>query len=168
MTNIINEKIQEKQVIVIDQSGNNLGLIDTKKALSMAEDADLDLVVMQDKKKPYVCKILDYNRALYEQKKKDKERKKSQKVIETKTIQLSCNIDVGDFNRKVEKAKEELKDGNKILVTLRLRGREITHAQAGVDKINRFCDVLTDVGTVTKPPKFDNRTISAVVEAKRK
>lgn len=167
MTSIINEKIREKEVVVIDQDGKNLGLMETKTALSMAEEVGLDLVVMQDKKQPYVCKIMDYNRALYEQKKKDKERKKAQKVIETKTIQLSCNIDVGDFNRKVEKAREELKDGNKVFVTLRLRGREIAFAQAGVDTVNRFCAALEDNGTVTKEPNIDNRTISAVIEAKK-
>ena len=128
MTGIINNEIREKEIIVIDQDGKNLGLVDTPKALSMAEDAGLDLVVMQDKKKPYVCKIMDYNRAIYEQKKRDKERKKLQKVVETKTIQLSYSIDVGDFNRKVEKAREELKEGNKVMVTLRLRGREISFA----------------------------------------
>lgn len=167
MTNIINEKIQEKKVIVIDQTGKNIGLIDTAKALSMAEDAGLDLVVMQDKKTPYVCKIMDYNRAQYEQKKKDKERKKLQKVIETKTIQLSYSIDVGDFSRKVEKAREELKEGNKILVTLRLRGREIAYARAGLENVVRFCEELSDVGVVTKAANLESRTVSAMVEAKK-
>lgn len=167
MTDIINEQIREEQVIVIDQDGNNLGLVDTEKALSMAEDVGLDLVVMQDKNLPFVCKIMDYKRALYEQKKKEKERKKSQKAVETKTIQLSYNIDVGDFNRKVEKAKEELKEGNKISIVLRLRGREISYAHAGLDTVNRFCGELTEEGRVTKPTNLDSRTISATIEPKR-
>ena len=167
MTNIINNQIHETEVIVIDQNGKNLGLMPTANALSLAEDADLDLVVMQNKTKPFICKIMDYNKAVYEQKKKEKERKKLQKVVETKIIQLSYSIDIGDFNRKVEKAREELKEGNKISMSLRLRGREISYARAALDVAQKFCDELADVGVVTKAPKLDNRNIGAMIEAKR-
>lgn len=167
MTNIINNQIREKQVIVIDQNGNNLGLKNTAEALSLAEDAGMDLVVMQDKNKPFVCKIMDYNRAVYEQKKRDKERKKTQRIIEVKNIQLSAKIDVGDFNRKAEKAREELLDGNKVVVSLRLRGRENAHPQMGVEMVNRFCDAVANVGAVTKPATLDGKAVSAVIEAKR-
>ena len=167
MTNIINHQIREKEVLVIDQNGNNRGLLATADALAMAERADMDLVVMQDKNKPFVCKIMDYNRALYEQKKREKERKKSQKIIEIKTIQLSSNIDIGDFARKTEKAREELLEGNKILVSLRLRGRENAHPQLGVATVNRFCDALSNIGTVTKAPKLDSRVITAMIEKRK-
>lgn len=167
MTNIINNQIKEKQVIVIDQNGKNLGLKNTAEALRIAEAADLDLVVMQDKNRPFVCKMMDYNRAMYEQKKKEKERKKNQKISETKNIQLSYNIDVGDFNRKVEKAMEELLEGNKILVTLRLRGRENAYSEAGVNVVNRFCEALEEVGAKSRAATLESRVISAMLEPKR-
>ena len=167
MTNIINEQIKEKEIILIDENGTNLGLKKTSAALSLAKEADMDLVVLQDKNRPFVCKIMDYNKHMYEQKKKDKERKKQQKVIEVKTIQLSCNIDVGDFNRKVEKAREELEEGNKVSVSLRLRGRENLHPEIAVDNVTRFCDALVDVGSVIKAPKLDGRNVTAMIERKK-
>lgn len=167
MTNIINEQIKEKEIILIDENGANLGLKKTREALAIADEAGMDLVVLQDKARPFVCKIMDYNKYMYEQKKKDKERKKQQKVIEIKTIQLSCGIDVGDFNRKVEKAREELLDGNKVSVSLRLRGRENLHPQIAVDNVTRFCDALADIGTVIKEPKLDSGNVTAIIERRK-
>jgi translation initiation factor IF-3 len=104
---------------------------------------------------------------MYEQKKKEKERKKLQKVVETKIIQLSYNIDVGDLNRKMEKAREELTAGNKVQVTLRLRGRENAYSRAALEVAWNFCNALDDVGVVAKAPNLDSRTIGAMLEPKK-
>ena len=168
MTDIVNDKIKEKEVILIDQDGNNFGLRDISFALSLAEEAGLDLVVMQDKVKPFVCKVMDYKRYLYEQKRREKEQKKKQQVAEIKRIQLSCNIGEADFIRKQKKAAEELQKGNKVVVNLRFHGRENLYNQAGFDVVSRFCEGLSDYGTIIKAPKLDGKNIDAMLEGVKK
>ena len=123
----INEQIRDKEVRVIGTDGEQLGIMSAKDALKLAEEAGVDLVKIAPTAKPPVCKIVDYGKYKYELTRKEKEAKKKQKVIETKEIRLSPNIDTNDLNTKINSAKKFIEKGNKVKVTLRFRGREMAH-----------------------------------------
>ena len=132
-------------------------------ALQLAEEADLDLVKISPNAVPPVCKIMNYGKFKFEQAKKEKENRKNQKVVEIKEIYLSMTIDVGDLNVKAKKTVEMLGDGNKVKVSIRMRGRQMAHASMGVDVMHRFFDMLGGKAVMEKEPKTEGRNITMVL-----
>ena len=163
----INGAIRARQVRVIDENGEMRGVMDTRDALQMAEDAKLDLVNVSPNAEPPVCKILDYGKYRYEQARKEKEARKKQKTIEIKEIRLSPNIDTNDLNTKINAAKKFLTKGDKVKVTLRFRGREMAHMNASKHILDDFAEALTEIAVVEKPAKVEGRSMTMVLAEKR-
>ena len=163
---IINEAIRAKELLVITDQGEKLGVLSRGKALAEAEDRGLDLVLVSPEANPPVAKIMDYSRFRFQQQKKLKEMKKNQKVVVVQEIQLSPVIEKHDFETKLNKAKMILEKGNKIKVTLRFRGRMIVHQEIGVEVINKFIESLSDCATIDSNVKLDGRSLFAVVSPK--
>lgn len=164
---MINEQIRDKEVRVIGENGDQLGIMSAKEALKLAEAAELDLVKIAPTAKPPVCKIIDYGKYRYEQARKEKEAKKKQKTVDVKEVRLSPNIDKNDLNTKVNSAKKFIQKGDKVKVTLRFRGREMAHMQTSKHILDDFADMLKDVASVEKPAKLEGRSISMVLTEKR-
>ena len=144
-----------------------MGVMPTKEALRLAEEAGLDLVKIAPGAKPPVCKIVDYGKYRYELARKEKEAKKKQRVIEIKEIRMSPNIDTNDLNTKVGAAKKFLTKGNKVKVTLRFRGREMAHMQTSRHILDDFAQMLSDVAVIEKAPKVEGRTMTMFLTEKR-
>ena len=159
----INEEIRDKEVRVISAEGEQLGIMSASQALVIAEEAGLDLVKISPNAVPPVCKIMNYGKFKFEQAKKEKENRKNQKVVEIKEIYLSMTIDVGDLNVKAKKTVEMLGDGNKVKVSIRMRGRQMAHASMGVDVMHRFFDMLGGKAVMEKEPKTEGRNITMVL-----
>ena len=155
----INGQIRDKEVRVIGSDGSQLGVMPTRDALRLAEEEDLDLVKIAPQANPPVVKVLDYGKYKFEQQKKEKEARKHQKVVEIKEIRLSLKIDTGDFNTKLHHAEKFLKNGDKVKVSIRFRGREMAHARQGLEVHGRFAEELSDLATVEKPPKLEGRSM---------
>ena len=164
---MINEQIRDKEVRVIGEDGEQLGIMSAKEALKLAQEADLDLVKIAPTAKPPVCKIIDYGKYRYEQARKEKEAKKKQKTVDVKEVRLSPNIDTNDLNTKVNSAKKFIQKGDKVKVTLRFRGRELAHMQTSKHILDDFADMMKDVAVVEKPAKLEGRSISMVLTEKR-
>ena len=164
---MINEQIRDKEVRVIGENGEQLGIMSAREAQKLAEEAELDLVKIAPTAKPPVCKIIDYGKYRYELARKEKEAKKKQKTVEVKEVRLSPNIDTNDLNTKVNSAKKFIEKGNKVKVTLRFRGREMAHMQTSKHILDDFAKLLEDVATVEKPAKLEGRSISMVLTEKR-
>ena len=164
---MINEQIRDKEVRLIGQDGEQLGIMSAKDAYKMALEAELDLVKIAPTAKPPVCKIIDYGKYRYELARKEKEAKKKQKTVEVKEVRLSPNIDTNDLNTKVNNAKKFIEKGNKVKVTLRFRGREMAHMQTSKHILDDFAEMLKDVASVEKPAKLEGRSISMVLTEKR-
>ena len=159
----INENIDladSKNVRVIGEDGEQLGVFPFSTALDMAYDRDLDLVLLAAQSEPPVCKIMDYGKYRFERAKKEKEAKKNQQVVDIKEIQLSVRIDTNDFNTKVNRARGFLQRGDKVKVVVRFRGRQMTHQQLGQDLLTQFKEACSDVGVVDKEPKLEGRFLS--------
>ena len=139
----------------------------TKEAQGLANNKNLDLVLISPNAKPPVCKIMDYGKYRYEQARKEKEAKKKQKTVDVKEVRLSPNIDTNDLNTKVNNAKKFIQKGNKVKVTLRFRGREMAHMQTSKHILDDFADMLKDIAVVEKPTKLEGRSISMVLTEKR-
>ena len=163
----INEQIRDKEVRVIGTDGEQLGIMSAKEALKLAEEAGVDLVKIAPTAKPPVCKIVDYGKYKYELTRKEKEAKKKQKVIETKEIRLSPNIDTNDLNTKINAARKFLSKGDKVKVTLRFRGREMAHMANSKHILDDFAEALADVATVDKAPKVEGRSMAMFLTEKR-
>lgn len=155
----INNEIKDREVRVIAADGEQLGIMSAVEAIQAAEAKGLDLVKIAPQAKPPVCKIMDYSKFRYDQAKREKENRKNQKQLETKEIRLSVTIDVGDFNTKVNQAKKFLAAGHKVKVSLRLKGRMMTHSDLGIENMNRFAEALWEEANVDKAPKLDGRQI---------
>ena len=155
--NQINEEIRDKEVRVISADGEQVGVMSAKEALSLAEKSNLDLVKIAPNAVPPVCKIMDYGKFKFEQAKREKEAKKKQKVMDIKEVRLSLNIDTGDFNTKVNHALRFLKDGDKVKVSIRFRGREMAHTEYGTTIMQRFAEACSETGSVEKPAKLEGR-----------
>ncbi|MGN1329368.1 MAG: translation initiation factor IF-3 [Eubacterium sp.] len=164
----INNEIKDKELRVISAEGEQLGIMSAAQALKIAEDNDLDLVKIAPQAKPPVCKIMDYSKFRYEQAKREKENRKNQKQIETKEIRLSVTIDVGDFNTKVNQAKKFLASGHKLKVSIRLKGRMMTHSDLGIENMKRFASQLEEEANVDKAPKLEGRQILMFMSPKSK
>ncbi|MGN1267649.1 MAG: translation initiation factor IF-3 [Dorea sp.] len=164
---MINGQIRDKEVRVIGEDGEQLGIMSAKEAMKLAQEAELDLVKIAPKAQPPVCKIIDYGKYRYELARKEKEAKKKQKTVEVKEVRLSPNIDANDLNTKVNNAKKFISKGNKVKVTLRFRGREMAHMQQSKHILDDFAQMLVDVATVEKAPKLEGRSMSMVLAEKR-
>ncbi len=154
-----NEQIHDRQVRVIGPTGSQLGLMSAAQALQRAREMDLDLVKIAPKAKPPVCKIIDYGKFRFEQAKREKEARKSQRTVGIKEIRLSLNIDTHDFNTKVGHAQRFLKEGNKIKVSIRFRGREMGHPEQGHEIMRRFAEALSDLANIEKPSRLEGRNM---------
>ena len=164
---MINEQIRDKEIRLIGENGEPLGIMSASDAMKMAKEAELDLVKIAPAAKPPVCKIIDYGKYRYEQARKEKEAKKKQKTIEVKEVRLSPNIDVNDLNTKVGAARKFIEKGNKVKVTLRFRGREMAHMQSSKHILDDFAEQLKDVASVDKPPKIEGRNMTMFLTEKR-
>ena len=154
---MINEQIRDKEVRLIGENGEQLGVMSAREAQKLAEEAGLDLVKIAPTAKPPVCKIVDYGKFRYEQARKEKEARKKQKTIEIKEIRLSPNIDTNDLNTKINAAKKFLTKGDKVKVTLRFRGREMAHMNASKHILDDFAEALTEIAVVEKPAKVEGK-----------
>lgn len=153
----INEEIADKEVRLISNDGEQLGIVSAAQAQKLAAEKNLDLVKIAPQAKPPVCKIMDYGKYRFEQSKREKEAKKNQRVIEIKEIRLSPNIDVHDFDTKVGHARKFLSAGNKTKVSIRFRGREMTHTDLGLTIMAQFAEKCADIASVEKPAKLEGR-----------
>ena len=161
--NLLNEEITAKEVRLIGADGETLGIMSASKALEMAYDQGLDLVLMASQATPPVCKIMDYGKFRFEREKREKEAKKKQQTIELKEIQLSCRIDTHDFETKAKHALRFLTAGNKVRVVMKFKGREMSHMNIGREILERFEAACSEVGTVEKKPVLDGRFLSMVI-----
>lgn len=164
---MINEQIRDKEVRLIGAEGQQLGIMSTREAMKLAEEAELDLVKIAPTANPPVCKIVDYGKYKYEQLRKEKEARKKQKVIEIKEIRLSPNIDTNDLNTKVGAARKFLSKGNKVKITLRFRGREMAHMNSSKHILDEFAESLSDIAVVDKAPKVEGRSMTMFLTEKR-
>ena len=164
---MINGQIRAKEVRVISEDGEQLGIMSSKDAMKLAREAELDLVKIAPKAQPPVCKIIDYGKYKYELARKEKEAKKKQKTVEVKEVRLSPNIDTNDLNTKMNNAKKFITKGNKVKVTLRFRGREMAHMQQSKHILDDFAEMLADVAVIEKPAKQEGRSMSMVLTEKR-
>ena len=164
---MINGQIRDKEVRVIAENGDQLGVMPVKEAMKLAQEAELDLVKIAPKAQPPVCKIIDYGKYRYELARKEKEAKKKQKTVEVKEVRISPNIDTNDLNTKVNNAKKFIAKGNKVKVTLRFRGREMAHMQQSKHILDDFAEMLAEVAVVEKPAKLEGRRMSMVLTEKR-
>ena len=160
---LINEDIREKEVRLIGEDGEQLGIVSTATAQKMAYDRGLDLVLMSAQATPPVCRIMDYGKYRFDREKKEKEARKKQQVIELKEVQLSCRIDTHDFETKARNAQKFLAAGNKVRVVVRFKGREMAHQDLGRDVLARFEAAMAPAGVVEKKPVLDGRIMSMVV-----
>ena len=164
---MLNEQIRDKEIRLVGEDGEQLGIMSAKDALKMAKEAGLDLVKIAPTAKPPVCKIVDYGKYRYEQARREKEAKKKQKVTEVKEIHLSPNIDVNDLTTKANQARKFIEKGNKVKVALRFRGREMAHMATGKEVLDTFFEKLSDVAVVEKPAKLEGRSMIMVLTERR-
>ena len=163
---MINGQIRDKEVRLIANDGEQLGVMSAREAQKLADEAGLDLVKISPKAKPPVCKIIDYGKYKYEQTRKEKLAKKKQKVIDVKEVRMSPNIDTNDLNTKINHAKKVLANGARVKVTLRFRGRELAHVNASKYILDDFAKALEDVATIDKKPKFEGRSMTMFLAPK--
>ena len=164
---MLNEQIRDKEVRLIGENGEQLGIMSSKEAQKLAREAELDLVKLAPMAKPPVCKIIDYGKYRYEQARKEKEAKKKQKVIEIKEVRLSPNIEENDLNTKVSAARKFIQKGNKVKITLRFRGREMSHMNNSRHILEEFAEKLSDIAVVDKPSKVEGRSLVMFLSEKR-
>lgn len=161
-----NEQIRDPEVRLIDANGEQVGIVSLKKALDMAAKASLDLVKIADKAKPPVCKIMDYGKYKFDMAKKEKESKKNQRTSSVKEVRISMNIDVNDLNTKVNHAKRFADDGDKIKVSMRLKGREMGHTDIGRNLMMKFADMCKDFADLSKPVALEGKSLSMLLTPK--
>ena len=166
MEHQINEEIRDKELRVIGAEGDQLGIMSAADALKLAEENELDLVKIAPNAVPPVCKIMDYGKFRFEQLKKEKEAKKNQRVVEIKEIRMSPSIDTNDLNTKIKNALKFLKDGNRVKVTVRFRGREMAHTSIGEELLAKFGENCAELSTVEKSAKLEGRNMSMFLSPK--
>ena len=162
----LNEEIRDKEIRLIGAEGAQLGIVSAAEALAMAEEQDLDLVKISPNAVPPVCKIMDYSKFCFDQKKREKEAKKNQKVVEVKEIRMSPSIDTNDFNTKVKAATKFLADGNRVKVSVRFRGREMAHTNLGEKLLIDFAAACAEIATTEKNPKLEGRFMAMFLSPK--
>ena len=164
---MINEQIRDREIRLIGEDGQQLGIMSSREAMKIAREAELDLVKIAPQAKPPVCKIIDYGKYRYELARKEIEAKKKQKTIEVKEVRLSPNIDSNDLNTKIASARKFIEKGNKVKVTLRFRGREMAHVQSSRHILDEFAKALEDIALVDKPAKMEGRSMAMFLTEKR-
>lgn len=164
---MINEQIRDKEIRLIGEDGEQLGIMSARDAMKLAREAELDLVKIAPTAKPPVCKIIDYGKYKYELARKEKEARKKQKIIDVKEVRLSPNIEENDLNTKASAARKFITKGDKVKVTLRFRGREMAHMQKSKHILDDFAEKLTDVAVIEKPPKLEGRSMSMFLTGKK-
>ncbi|MCL2052868.1 MAG: translation initiation factor IF-3 [Oscillospiraceae bacterium] len=162
----INDEIRAKEVRVVAHDGEQLGIIPAKEAQRLADEKEMDLVMIAPQANPPVCKIMDYNKYLFEQSKREKEAKKNQKIVEIKEIRMFSNIGSNDFNTKVNQAVKFLRGGDKLKVSVRFRKRAIAHPYLGEELLLKFRDACAEDGAMEKPPKMEGRSIVMFIAPK--
>ena len=162
----INEEITDNEIRLIDEDGTQLGIMPSLEALKIAIEKELDLVKIAPGSNPPVCKIMDYGKYRFEQAKREKEARRNQHIVEVKEIRMSPSIGTNDFNVKLKSGQKFLKEGDRLKVTVRFRGREMAHTNIGEDLLNRFADDCTEFGTVDKNPKLEGRHMSMFLTSK--
>ncbi|MCR5768040.1 MAG: translation initiation factor IF-3 [Lachnospiraceae bacterium] len=163
----MNEQIRDKEVRLIGENGEQLGIMSSKEAYMMAKEAELDLIKIAPTAKPPVCKIADFGKFRYEQTRREKEAKKKQKVTEVKEIRLSPNIDDNDLNTKANQARKFLQHGDKVKASLKFRGREMAHMGNGKEILDQFAELLADVAAIDKPAKLEGRNMIMFLTLKK-
>ena len=164
---MINEQIRDREIRLIGEDGEQLGIMSARDAMKLAREANLDLVKIAPTAKPPVCKIIDYGKYRYEQARREKEARKKQKIIDIKEVRLSPNIDSNDLNTKVSAAKKFIEKGDRVKVTLRFRGREMAHMQSSKQILDVFAEKLADIAVVEKAPKLEGRSMTMFLTEKR-
>lgn len=162
----INEEIRDKEIRLISDSGEQLGIMSAQDALRMAEEQNLDLVKISPNAVPPVCKLMDYGKFRFEQTKREKEVRKNQRVVEIKEVRMSPSIDVNDFNVKMRNAQKFLSEGNRCKVTVRFRGREMAHTEIGQDLLAKFAEGCSEIAVMDKAPKLEGRHMSIFLSPK--
>ena len=162
----INEQIRVKEVQVIDEDGKKLGVMNTFDAINNAQEKDMDLVLVAPNTNPPVCKIMNYGKYKFEQEKKEKEARKNQKIIETKEIRITPNIEEHDFGFKCKNARKFIESGNKVKVTVRFRGRELNYVKQGEEALNKFITELSDIAQVEKKPLLEGKNMFIILAKK--
>ena len=162
----INEEILDKEVRLIGDQGEQLGIMSAAQAMDIAAERELDLVKIAPGSNPPVCKIMDYGKYRFEQAKKEKEAKKNQRVIEIKEIRMSPGIDTNDFNTKLKNAQKFLSDGDRVKVSVRFRGREMAHTEIGETLLRDFADKCAEIANLDKAPKLEGRSMSIFLSPK--
>ena len=156
---LINEEIREKEIRLVGENGEQLGIMSSARALDIATEKNLDLVLIAPQGVPPVCRIMDFGKHKFEQAKRDKEARKNQKIVETKEIRLSLKIDKHDLETKLKHATGFLIDGDKVKVSIRFRGREVTHANQGTALMEKVAQSLSAYGKIDKVPKMEGRSM---------
>ncbi|XSG74323.1 translation initiation factor IF-3 [Herpetosiphon llansteffanensis] len=159
----INNRIRVREVRLIDENGEQVGIITTRDALDMAHDRDLDLVEVAPNASPPVCRLMDYGKYRYEQTKKEREARKNQKQVELKEIRMQPRTDTHDLQVKVNNARRFLEDGHKVKFSVRFRGREITHPEIGRDMLEQIAEDLRDHGVLEQKPTLEGRAYSLIM-----
>ena len=162
----LNEEINEKEIRLIGDQGEQLGIMSSAEALKIADEKGLDLVKISPQAVPPVCKLMNYGKFRFEQSKKEKEAKKNQHVVEIKEIRMSPGIDIGDFNTKLKNAQKFIADGNRVKVSVRFRGREMAHTDIGRDLLNRFAEQCAETANLDKTAKLEGRMMSIFLSPK--
>jgi len=164
---LINEEIRDKEVRLIDTDGTMLGIMSTKEAQKIANSKNLDLVKIAPQALPPVCKIMDYGKYMFELAKKEKEARKNQKIINIKEVRVSPSIEEHDFEFKVKNAYKFLKDGDKVKVSVKFRGREMHYTSIGNEILDKFAEAVKDVGVVEKKPKLEGKSMIMILNPKQ-
>jgi translation initiation factor IF-3 len=164
---MINEQIRDKEVRLIGEGGEQLGIFPIREAMRLAQEADVDLVKIAPTAQPPVCKLVDYGKFRYEQTRKEKEAKRKQRIVEIKEIRLSPNIDDNDLQTKIGAAKKFLSKGDKVKITLRFRGREISHMNQSRHILDDIAAKLTDIAVIERPAKVEGRTMTMYLSEKK-
>ncbi|MCT4508790.1 MAG: translation initiation factor IF-3 [Tepidibacter sp.] len=164
----INEEIRDREVRLLSPTGEQLGIVSAREAQIRANEENLDLVKISPNAKPPVCKIMDYGKFKYEQSRKEKESKKKQKTVTLKEIRLRPSIEDNDLNTKAKQAIKFLSKGDKVKVELRFRGRELGHKDAGLVVVNKFIDIVKEVGTPINRPKFEGNRLVVTLDPNKK
>ncbi len=160
---MINEEIRDREVRVIDENGEQLGVMSARQALQLAEERNLDLVKIAPQAKPPVCKIMDYGKYHFEQKKREREVRKNQKVITVKEVRLSPTIEAHDISVRVKNATKFLREGDKVKVSIRFRGRQIAHPEIGFEVMKDFAERVKEFGTIERTAKREGRTMTMIL-----
>lgn len=163
---LINEDIRDKEVRLIDADGNMVGIVPGKEAQRMATEKNLDLVKIAPQAAPPVCRIMDYGKYMFELSKKEKEARKNQKIVSIKEVRISAGIEEHDFDFKAKNAMKFLKEGNKVKVSIRFRGREMNYTSLGAGMLDKFALAVEEFGTVEKKPKLEGRNMTMILNPK--